>query len=122
MRSSPVSGSTIRPRRCRARSYRSSRMESGNESGCGAQAQDLACFGGRCRASAVALAVVGDLLHQLGVARGELVGVDLQVVLEAGAAMAAGLEAPLVHFPLETRHTRRDPGGAGQDLRDLASQ
>src|SRR5688572_4684241 len=88
----------------------------------GAQAQYLPRLRWRGRTAPEALAVVSDLLDQLGVARGEAVGGDLQVVFEAGAAVPAGLEAPLVHFPLRASHSRRHPRGSRQDLRNFLSQ
>src|SRR5687767_8121892 len=85
----------------------------------GAQSEDLAGLGGGGDLAVELAAGVGDFLDQLRVAGGEAAGLDAQVVLQAGAAMAAGLEAPLVHLPLVAADAGGDPGGAGQDLLDL---
>src|SRR5688572_702539 len=98
MRSSPVSGSTMRPRRLRARSKIGDRPPFSAPRKMvvcprflrRTKAEDLARLGGGGRTAIEAIAVVGDLLHQLGIARGEPVRLDAQVVLEAGAAVAAG--------------------------------
>src|SRR3990170_164945 len=78
----------------------------------GTKAENLPCLGRRRRAAREACAAIDHLLHQLGVARGEAVGLDAQVVLQAGAHVAAGLEAPLVHLPLVAADAGGDPGGA----------
>ena len=82
--------------------------------------EDLASLGGGGGPAIVALAVRRRSSHQLGVARGEAVGLDAQVVLEAGAAMSACLEAPLVDFPLMAADAGGDPGGAGSTCGELA--
>src|SRR5205807_10366978 len=86
------------------------------------QAEDLPRLRRCGRAAAEARAAIDDLLHQLCVARRQPVGLDAQVVLEAGADMAAGFQAPLVDFPLMTSDACRHPGGARHDFADFAAK
>src|SRR5512141_637175 len=61
------------------------------------QAEDPACLRRCCRPAIVARARIDDLADELGVAGGQPVGLDAQIVLETRAAMPAIGETPLVH-------------------------
>src|SRR5688572_2161987 len=88
----------------------------------GTQSEDLPRLrrGGNLPAELVA--GIDDLFYQLSVARREAIGRDAQVVFQAGAHVPAGFHAPLVYFPLVAADARSHPGGARQDLLDLAPQ
>src|SRR5512145_1103717 len=88
----------------------------------GAQAEQLARLLRRRRPAFVARARLDDLAHELRVARSEPLRFGAQIVFETGAAMPAGLETPLVDFPLVTPDSCGHPGRARQDGSELRAQ
>ena len=85
-------------------------------------AQYSSSLGAACRMTAVFAAQSGKARDQFGVTSRQAILVELDVVLDPGAHMAAELEAPFVDVELMPRDAGGGPGRVRHDLLEFADQ
>lgn len=88
----------------------------------GRKIQNLSGFRRACGVAAEFAAHVAQACNQLGVAFGEPLAIELDVVLKARAQMAAQLQRPAIDLELMAANSRRRPGRVGHDFLDFRDQ